>query len=240
MNSFFQFVAGGWWQIILTVTVAYLLGSINFAIIITNIVNKGKDIREMGSGNAGFTNVLRSVGKVPAVFTIVFDFVKAVIAVIVGGILFSMISADGGIQAQEFSAYGKYLAGLFCMLGHMFPVYFGFRGGKGVVTISALMAVAEWRVFCIVLTVFLIVFIITRIISLGSIIGGVCYPVVTFFLTFFVDYRPSLTTNTPHSVNYVIISTLFTLFISICVIVKHGENIKRLANGTEKKITAKK
>lgn len=240
MNAFVQFLSDGWWQILLTVMIAYLLGSINFAIIITNIVNKGKDIRQMGSGNAGFTNVLRSVGKVPAVFTIVFDFVKAVIAVIVGGILFSMIAKNGGIQAEEFSAYGKYLAGLCCMLGHMFPVYFGFRGGKGVVTVSALMAVVEWRVFCVVLAVFLVVFILSKIISLSSLIGAVCYPVVTFIFTFFVDYRPSLRTAMPHSENYVIISTLFTLFISICVIVKHSENIKRLINGTEKKITAKK
>ena len=239
MNNFLQFLADGWWQIIATVIVAYLLGSINFAIIITNIVNKGKDIRTMGSGNAGFTNVLRSVGKVPAIFTIVFDFVKAVIAVIVGGILFGMIVGDS-IRSAEIACYGRYLAGLCCMLGHMFPVYFGFRGGKGVVTVSALMAVAEWRVFCVVLGVFLIVFILTKIISLGSLIGAVCYPIVTFIFTFFVDYRPSLQTEMPHSVNYVIISTLFTLFISICVIVKHGENIKRLVNGTEKKITAKK
>ena len=80
MHDFLNFVINNWWQILLTVMIAYLLGSINFAIIITNIVNKNKDIREMGSGNAGFTNVLRSVGKVPAIFTIVFDFLKAVIA----------------------------------------------------------------------------------------------------------------------------------------------------------------
>ena len=240
MNGLVQFFSDGWWQILLTVTIAYLLGSINFALVITNIVNKGKDIRQMGSGNAGFTNVLRSVGKIPAIFTIVFDFVKAVIAVIVGGILFSMIAKNGGIQTEEFSAYGKYLAGLCCMLGHMFPVYFGFRGGKGVVTVSALMAVAEWRVFCVVLAIFLIVFVLSKIISLSSLIGAVCYPVVTFIFTFFMDYRLSLHTTTPYSENYVIISTLFTLFISLCVIVKHKENIKRLINGTEKKITAKK
>ena len=239
MHDFLHFVTNNWWQILLTVMIAYLLGSINFAIIITNIVNKNQDIREMGSGNAGFTNVLRSVGKVPAIFTIVFDFLKAVIAVIVGGLLFSMTVGDG-LQTGEVICYGKYLAGLFCMVGHMYPVYFGFRGGKGVVTVSALMAVADWRVFLIVLGIFLIVFIAARIISLGSLIGAVCYPVITFFITFFMDYRPSLHSEMPHTVNYVIISTLFTLFISICVIVKHSENIKRLANGTEKKITAKK
>jgi len=239
MDNFLKFISSGWLQIIAAAVTGYLLGSINFAIIITNIVNKKNDIREMGSGNAGFTNVLRSVGKVPAIFTIVFDFLKAVIAVIIGGILFSSIMGDS-VHSAEFAQYGKYLAGLCCILGHMFPVYFGFRGGKGVVTASALMAASEWRVFLAVLAVFLIVFIITRIISLSSLSGAVCYPIATFIFTFFVDYRPSLGSETEYSLSYVIISTLFTLFISLCVIVKHRENIQRIMNGTEKKITAKK
>ena len=239
MDNFFNFISHGWLQIIAAAVIGYLLGSINFAIIITNIVNKKKDIREMGSGNAGFTNVLRSVGKGPAIFTIVFDFLKAVIAVIIGGFLFSAIMGDS-VHSPELVCCGKYLAGLCCILGHMFPVYFGFRGGKGVVTASALMAASEWRVFLAVLITFLAVFIITKIISLSSLAGAVCYPIATFIFTFFVDYRQSLGSETAYSLNYVIISTLFILLISLCVIVKHKENIKRLMNGTEKKITAKK
>lgn len=240
MNSFFSFLINGWWQIIVTVILGYLLGSINFAIIITKIVDKKKDIREMGSGNAGFTNVLRSVGKGPAVFTIVFDFLKAIIAVVVGGILFSTITSDNSIQLVEFSTYGKYLAGLCCIIGHMFPIYFGFKGGKGVVTTAALIAVADWRVFLAVIAVFAIVFIISKIISLSSLIGAVCYPIATFLFLYFIDYRPVLDTENAHSLSYVIISTLFTLFIGLCVIIKHKSNIERLLNGTEKKITAKK
>lgn len=240
MNSFFSFLINGWWQIIVTVLLGYLLGSINFAIIITKIVDKKKDIREMGSGNAGFTNVLRSVGKGPAVFTIVFDFLKAIIAVVVGGILFSTITSDNSIQLVEFSTYGKYLAGLCCIIGHMFPIYFGFKGGKGVVTTAALIAVADWRVFLAVIAVFAIVFIISKIISLSSLIGAVCYPIATFLFLYFIDYRPVLDTENAHSLSYVIISTLFTLFIGLCVIIKHKSNIERLLNGTEKKITAKK
>lgn len=240
MNSFFSFLINGWWQIIVTTLLGYLLGSINFAIIITKIVDKKKDIREMGSGNAGFTNVLRSVGKGPAVFTIVFDFLKAIIAVVVGGILFSTITSNSSIQLVEFSTYGKYLAGLCCIVGHMFPIYFGFKGGKGVVTTAALIAVADWRVFLAVIAVFAIVFIISKIISLSSLIGAVCYPIATFLFLYFIDYRPVLDTENAHSLSYVIISTLFTLFIGLCVIIKHKSNIERLLNGTEKKITAKK
>ena len=240
MNSFLSFLMNGWWQIIVTALVGYLLGSINFAIIITKIVDKKKDIREMGSGNAGFTNVLRSVGKGPAVFTIVFDFLKAIIAVLLGGFLFSTIVSDSSVQLAEFSAYGKYLAGLCCIAGHMFPVYFGFKGGKGVVTTAALIAVADWRIFLVVIAVFAIVFICSKIISLSSLTGAVCYPIVTFLFLYFVDYRPNLSTENAHSLSYVIISTLFTLFIGLCVIIKHKSNIERLLNGTEKKITAKK
>lgn len=240
MDGFISFLSNGWWQILVTAIVGYLLGSINFAIIITRIVDKNKDIRTMGSGNAGFTNVLRSVGKGPAIFTIVFDFIKAIIAVVIGGILFSLITSDGAVQSVEFSAYGKYLAGLCCILGHMFPAYFGFRGGKGVVTTAALMAVAEWRVFLVIIALFGIIFLLSKIISLGSLICAVCYPIATFCFTFFVDYLPSQGSDMAHSLSYVIISTLFTLLIGACVIIKHKDNIKRLMNGTEKKITAKK
>lgn len=240
MNSFIDFFVNGWWQIIVTVVVAYLFGSINFAIIITKIVDKKKDIREMGSGNAGFTNVLRSVGKGPAVFTIVFDFLKAIIAVVIGGLLFSTIVSSNSAQGEEFVAYGKYLAGLCCIAGHMFPVYFGFKGGKGVVTTAALMAVADWRIFLVMLGIFGIVFVCSKIISLGSLSCAFSYPIATFLFLYFVDYRISLGTENAHSFSYVIISTLFTLFIGLCVIIKHKSNIQRLLNGTEKKITAKK
>ena len=190
----------------------------------------------MGSGNAGFTNVLRSVGKVPAIFTIVCDALKCVIAVIIGWFIFSFVSADSAAVSSDLSYIGKYIAGIFCIFGHSYPVYFNFKGGKGVVTAAGLMLSEDWRVFLLILTTFLLVFIFTKIISISSITCAVLYAVYRFIITFFVDYRG----GAGYSLSYVIISTAAALIIGVFVIVKHKENIGRLLRGEEKKITAKK
>lgn len=215
--------------------IAYLLGSINFAIIFTKIADKNKDIREMGSGNAGFTNVLRSVGKGPAILTITFDFLKGIIAVLIGWLVFYLFT-KGETLTYEYQVYGRYLSGLFAVVGHMYPVYFGFKGGKGVVTTAALMAVVDWRVFLMILLTFLIMFLITKIISISSITCGLMYGVYTFIMTYFVDYRGHFG---DYSLRYVALSTFCAAAIGIFVVVKHKDNIKRLLKGEEKKITAK-
>ena len=141
MDFYLTFFVENWWRFLLAAISAYLLGSINTAIVVTKIVTKGKqDIRQLGSGNAGFTNVLRSIGKVPAIITIVSDALKCIIAVLIGGFIFSSISADTQMLQGEFINCGKYVAGIFCILGHSYPVYFRFKGGKGVVAAAALMA----------------------------------------------------------------------------------------------------
>ncbi|MBR0336835.1 MAG: glycerol-3-phosphate acyltransferase, partial [Ruminococcus sp.] len=176
-----------WWVWLLTAVIAYLIGSVNPAVIVTKIWTKGKkDIRDMGSGNAGFTNVLRSVGKVPAIITIVCDALKCVAAVLIGGLLFTLIAGDSSVSPQVINV-GKYLAGIFCILGHSFPLYFHFKGGKGVVSAAALMLTEDWRVFLMVLATFLILFLISKIISLGSIAGAVLYGPYTFIATFLFD-----------------------------------------------------
>ena len=176
MDFYLTFLADNWWRIIITAVIAYLLGSINTAVIVTKIVTGGKkDIREMGSGNAGFTNVLRSVGKLPAIFTIVCDALKCVVAVIIGWLIFSGIPAESQILSNEFGNCGKYIAGIFSILGHSYPVYFHFKGGKGVVTAAALIASEDWRVFIAIIAVFLIVFVCSKIISLSSITAAALY-----------------------------------------------------------------
>ncbi|MBQ7743981.1 MAG: glycerol-3-phosphate acyltransferase, partial [Ruminococcus sp.] len=178
MNSlpFFN-LANYWWCYLLTAVIAYLLGSINPAVIITKIWTKGKlDIRTVGSGNAGFTNVLRAVGKVPAVITLICDALKCVAAVLIGGLIFTYVANDVSAicsdNPNEIINIGKYVAGIFCIVGHSFPLYFHFKGGKGVVSAAALMLTEDWRVFLLVLATFLIIFIISKIISLGSIISA--------------------------------------------------------------------
>ena len=224
-------IFANWYLILISAVLAYLLGSINTAVIVTKIVTGGKgDIRQMGSGNAGFTNVLRSVGKIPAVFTIVCDLLKAVIAVYIGSVLFGMISA-GEMNMEHIKTVGKYICGCACIAGHSYPIYFHFKGGKGIVTAWGMMLVLDWRVFLIIAATFLIVFIASRIISLASLTCAAVYGIYTFLLTYFLDKG---------SILYVSVCTLFAFGIGIFVIIKHKDNIKRLLKGEEKKITAKK
>lgn len=230
-----ELLMSGWYLVLISFIIAYLLGSINTAVIVTSAATKGKkDIREMGSGNAGFTNVLRSVGKVPAIFTIVFDLLKSVVAVLIGGFIFTFVFA-GSKDIGGIVVIGKYLCGFFCILGHSYPIYFRFKGGKGIVSAAGMMLVADWRVFVIILATFLIVFIFSKIISLASITCACLFPVYTFILTFFIDYM-----NFRYPVSYVVLCTAAAFLIGLFVVIKHSANIKRLLAGEEKKITAKK
>lgn len=239
MELVFSVISNCWWMILLAAVIAYLLGSINTAVLVTRVVTKGKsDIRQMGSGNAGFTNVLRCVGKVPAIVTIVCDALKCVIAVLIGGFIFSfaaqILGSQDAVFANELVNCGKYIAGVFCILGHSYPIYFHFKGGKGVVTAAALIATEDWRVFICIIATFLIIFICTKIISISSIISAVLYAPYTFVMTFAFDFHNG------YSLEYVIMSTIAALIIAVFVIVKHKENIGRLMRGEEKKITDKK
>ncbi len=233
--DYVSFLTSNWYLIILAAVIAYLLGSINTAVIVTKIV-AGKDIRKMGSGNAGFTNVLRTVGKVPAIFTIACDFLKAVTAVLIGSLLFALIPADNVILSNEYMAVGKYIAGVCCILGHSYPVYFHFKGGKGVVTAAALILIVDWRVFLLMLGTFIIVFIATKTISIASLSAAALYGFYTLAISLTYDYF----SGAGYSLTYVIFSTVAAFLIGAFVIVKHKENIKRIIRGEEKKITAKK
>ncbi len=223
---------------IATMLIAYLLGSLSPAIIIT-YMSTGKDIRTMGSGNAGFTNVLRSVGTWQAVLTIICDYLKGIIAVLIGWWIFSALTVTNDVAPIEYVKYGRYLAGLFVILGHTFPIYYGFKGGKGVVTANALMLVVDWRVFLLILATFLIIFFATKIISLGSVACAALYPVYTLLVTYFLDYLPYLNTENELRFRFVLISTACAFAVGLLVIIMHKENIQRLFDGKEKRIKAK-
>lgn len=204
--------------IVIAAALGYFLGSINSAIIVSKIVS-GKDIREFGSGNAGMTNVLRTFGKVPAAFTVLGDFSKGIIAVLLARVIFSAM----GIDFMD----GAYVAGFFALLGHLFPIYFGFKGGKGVLISAAIILVINPIVFLVLVVTFFTTVFISKIVSLSSIISAVVYPIATL-VVLYINNQPVLG------------STLFALLMSVIVIYMHRENIKRLINGTENKFGQKK
>ena len=221
-----------------TAVIAYLLGSLSPAIIITKL-KTGQDIRELGSGNAGFTNVLRSVGVAPAVITIICDYAKGILAVLIGWWIFSEMTITNDVSRLEYVKYGGYLAGVFVIIGHSFPIFYGFKGGKGVVTANALMIVVDIRVFLLIIATFLIVVLVTRLISLGSIAGAIMFPVYPCLITYFCDYLPLLGTSDEIRFRFVLISTACAFVIGLMIIIRHHENIKRLLAGEEKKIKPK-
>lgn len=199
--------------------VAYLLGSISFAVIVSKIFAK-KDVRDYGSGNAGMTNVLRNFGKLPAVFTVLGDFSKGAVAVIIGRLLFKYL-------AQTDPLYGAYVAGIFVLLGHIFPLYFGFKGGKGVLTSAGIILVIDPIVLLCLLVIFAVAFLLSKMVSVGSISVAIAYPIVTFIL---------------HSVwgEDALIYSILAACIGAVVLFMHRSNIKRIINGTESKFDKKK
>lgn len=222
-----------WWALIIIVIQAYLLGSVNFAIIVTRRFIHA-DIRSFGSGNAGATNVLRTQGIWPAAITMTGDIAKSAAAVAIGGvILTSALSAAYPANASDFgqvSFIGKYLAGLGCILGHLYPVFFNFRGGKGVASSFGLMLILDWRVAIVCLVIFVVTVAISKMVSLGSIIGSAMFPVMTFVFRSYIYHQPTY---------IVVICTVMSALLAGLVIFKHHTNIKKIISGTESHISFK-
>ncbi len=219
---------------LLTAIAAYLLGSINFSIIITKAYLK-KDIRDFGSGNAGTTNVLRSVGKLPSALTFLGDFLKAVASVLTAVVLYKYVFNVELGYGDELMNIGKGIGALFVMVGHMWPVYYGFKGGKGVVTGAAISLMLHPIAFAVCIGTFILVMILSRIVSLSSIIATATFPVSMFVISL-LYYKDDPNAN----LFYVVVMTALALGYAALIIGKHHENIARLMAGTEKKITAKK
>ncbi len=214
-----------WLPLLISAVVSYVLGSLDFAIIVTKLIVK-EDIREKGSGNAGATNVLRSHGKGLAALTTLGDVGKCVLSVLLAQFVWFPLCGE-----PVFAYYGSYVAGLFCVLGHMYPLFFGFRGGKGVLTILGMMLVLDWPVALIGLAVFIVVVLLSRMVSLGSILAG-----VSLCVSIFVQYK-FIQQASYSSTLYV---TAMVILVVALAIMKHASNIKRILNGTENKFGSKK
>jgi glycerol-3-phosphate acyltransferase PlsY len=203
----------------------------NFSIIVTKF-KKANDIRTLGSGNAGFTNVLRSVGAGPAIITFAGDFLKGVLAVYISGLIIQINPAAAG--NMFILKCGAYLSGFACVLGHLYPCFFKFKGGKGILTSWSATLLIDYRIFLIMISIFLIVLIASKIVSLGSLAAAVSYPAITFLVTYFSDCSENFNTA------YVLMCTAIAFIMGAIIAYKHISNIKRLINGTEQKISSKK
>lgn len=222
-----------WYILLIGAVIAYLIGSINTSIIVTRFVSH-KDIRTMGSGNAGFTNVLRTVGKAPAIITFVGDFLKGVVSIAIAHLLIALFAKDDGTFLRS---YLVYIIGFFCIVGHMYPVFYGFRGGKGVVTTASFMLMTDWRVLVAALCIFAIIFLTTKTISKCALVNAAMFPITTFCFSYLLD---TLMFKIEGGVYLTILKTFLSLIIAVLVIYRHKDNIKRILNGTEKKITSSK
>lgn len=195
---------------LLVLVVSYLLGSISTSIIISKIM-LGDDIRNHGSGNAGATNTLRTVGKKAALFVVLGDVLKTVLAILAAKLLLK----DGPTAV--------YIAGIGAVLGHNFPLYFGFKGGKGIVVSATSMIFADPVIGVIIAIVAILIMAISRYVSLGSILGAVLFVILSFVMR----------ASNPDFI-------IFACMLALLAIYMHKSNIKRLLSGTESKLSFKK
>ena len=198
--------------------IAYLIGSISFSVIISKKM-AGFDVREKGSKNAGSTNVLRTVGKKAAVITLLCDVLKGVVAVLIAYIVGKFVdNVDRAILVQ--------VAALCVVIGHTFPIFFKFKGGKGVATSLGIVLLLNWQIGLICLVFALVLMILTRMVSLGSVSAAILFPVLTIFIT----------ENYLVEGNYIIFGILLAAF----VVYNHRANVKRILTGTENKLNFNK
>lgn len=193
----------------LTLLVSYLLGCFNGSVMTSHFIIRD-DVRQHGSGNAGLTNFYRTYGARYALCVIVCDMGKTVLACLIGGYLMHWVAGDWTL--------GLLIAGIGCELGHMFPVFFGLRGGKGILSGGVLVLMLDWRVALIAWGLFAVLWLTTRYVSLGSVAATASMPVSVFLLM-------------GHNWLYTVLSAAVAALVIWC----HRGNIRRLLNGTEKK-----
>lgn len=203
--------------------IAYLIGSINFSIIISKKM-AGFDVREKGSGNAGTTNILRSVGKKAAIITLICDILKGIVSILIAIVV-------GNIANNLDKELLLQIAGIAVVIGHTFPIFFGFKGGKGVATSLGVILISNWQIGLICLVFALVLMALTRMVSLGSCGAAVLFPV----LTLFINENYMVLTDGKSGNKYF----LYSVILAIIVLYNHRSNIKRILNGTENRLSFK-
>lgn len=209
---------------IIIAIISYLIGSVNFSVILSKKI-AGFDVREKGSGNAGSTNMLRSVGKGAAALTLICDVLKGVAAIGIA-ILFGNMVQDSNKELL------LQIAGIMVILGHTYPVFFGFKGGKGVATSLGVLLLSNWQIGLICLVFALVMMALTRMVSLGSCTAAVLFPVLTLFIN---QHYTVLTEGKNGNVYFI-----YSVILAAIVLFNHRENIKRIYDGTENRLGAKK
>ena len=207
-----------------TILQAYLLGSVDTGILVSKFVYHD-DVRNHGSGAAGMTNMLRTFGKKAAAMTATGDVLKGVLAVCIGRWLFHMLPADAGVSPY----LGVYLAAIFAVLGHLYPLYFGFKGGKGVLVAAGAILAIQPVLLPFLAIIFLVCLIPTGMVSLGSITMAAAYPVLTLVY--------SLMRGLP--TRDVVVCTVGAAIMGGMVIWMHRANIQRIREGKEYRFGSK-
>ena len=203
--------------------IGYAIGSVNFSVIFSKKF-AGFDVREKGSGNAGTTNMLRSVGKKAAAITLICDILKGVVAIGIAILLSNIPNINKELLVQ--------IAGVCVILGHTFPVFFGFKGGKGVATSLGVLLLSNWQIGLICLVFALVLMVLTRMVSVGSCGAAVLFPVLTLFIN---EHYTVLTEGKQGNTYFI-----YSVILAVIVLFNHRSNIKTLLNGTENKISFNK
>lgn len=210
---------------ILIAIIAYAIGSINFSVILSKKI-AGFDVREKGSGNAGSTNMLRSVGKKAAAITLVCDILKGVVAILIA-VMFGWIfkNSDKALLVQ--------IAGILVIVGHTYPIFFEFKGGKGVATSLGVLLISNWQLGLICLVFALVLMALTRMVSVGSIAAAILFPVLTLFVNMHLLQSNYIVTD---GSGYLV----YSIILAVIVIFNHRTNIQRILSGKENRISFKK
>lgn len=209
---------------IIMAIIAYCIGSLNISIFISKKMG-GFDLREKGSNSTGATNVLRTLGKKAAAITLLFDILKGIVAIAISMFIGNIVEGTNKELLLQ-------IAGIAVVLGHTFPIFFGFKGGKGVATSLGILLLSNWKIGLICLVFALVLMVLTRMVSLGSCGAAILFPV----LTLFINDSYTVLTEGKRGSTYLV----YSVILAVIILYNHRSNIQRLLNGTENKLSFKK